>query len=134
MRRLTCAILARLSPSSRPPARWRSPQAAPRPEAAPAETQAPITPEQVRQPSTGSAPSISRSDPRLPGPSARADAAVAVPALLAAVKQHTDEYVRFRALVILSGFNDPRTRDVMVAAVTDKNDRMRDRRLRVLRA
>jgi hypothetical protein len=33
--------------------------------------------------------------------------------------------VRFRALVILSGFNDARTRDVMVAAVTDKNDRMR---------
>ena len=55
----------------------------------------------------------------------RADAAVAVPALLSAVKQHTDQYVRFRALVILSGFNDPRTRDVMVAAVTDKNDRMR---------
>lgn len=55
----------------------------------------------------------------------RADAAVAVPALLDAVKQHADQYVRFRALVILSGFNDPRTRDVMVAAVADKNDRMR---------
>ena len=55
----------------------------------------------------------------------RADSAVAVPALLTAVKQHTDQYVRFRALVILSGFNDPRTRDVMVAAVADKNDRMR---------
>ena len=50
---------------------------------------------------------------------------MAVPALLAAVKQHSDQYVRFRALVILSGFNDPRTRDVMAAAVTDKNDRMR---------
>jgi hypothetical protein len=55
----------------------------------------------------------------------RADAAIAVPALLDAVKQHTDQYVRFRAQVILSGFNDPRTRDVMVAAVGDKNDRMR---------
>ena len=55
----------------------------------------------------------------------RADAAVAVPALLDAVRQHADQYVRFRALVILSGFNDPRTRDVMVAAVADKNDRMR---------
>ena len=55
----------------------------------------------------------------------RADAAVAVPALLVAVKQHKDEYVRFRALVVLSGFNDSRTRDVMVAAIADKNDRLR---------
>jgi HEAT repeat protein len=55
----------------------------------------------------------------------RADPAIAVPALFAAVKQHSDEYVRFRALVILSGFNDPRTRDVMVSAIADKNDRLR---------
>ncbi|HET7216727.1 MAG TPA: HEAT repeat domain-containing protein [Vicinamibacterales bacterium] len=55
----------------------------------------------------------------------RADAAIAVPALLQAVKQHKDEYVRFRALVVLSGFNDPRMRDVMVSAIADKNDRMR---------
>jgi HEAT repeat protein len=55
----------------------------------------------------------------------RADPAIAVPALLQAVKQHKDEYVRFRALVILSGFNDPRTRDVMAAAISDKNDRLR---------
>src|SRR5262245_49180586 len=55
----------------------------------------------------------------------RADGAVAVPALLQAVKQHKDEYVRFRALVVLSGFNDPRTRDVMAAVIGDKNDRLR---------
>jgi HEAT repeat protein len=55
----------------------------------------------------------------------RADPAIAVPALLTAIKQHKDEYVRFRALVILSGFNDPRTRDVMAAAISDKNDRLR---------
>jgi HEAT repeat protein len=55
----------------------------------------------------------------------RADPVLAVPALLQAVKQHKDEYVRFRALVVLSGFNDPRTRDVMVAAIRDKNDRLR---------
>jgi HEAT repeat protein len=55
----------------------------------------------------------------------RADPAIAVPALFSAVKQHSDEYVRFRALVILSGFNDPRTRDVMVSAITDRNDRLR---------
>src|SRR5688572_2486624 len=55
----------------------------------------------------------------------RAPAATAVPALLRAVASHTDGYVRFRALVILSGFNDPRTRDVMVKALGDKNDRLR---------
>jgi HEAT repeat protein len=55
----------------------------------------------------------------------RADATIAVPALLQAVKRHADQYVRFRALVVLSGFNDPRTRDVMAAAIGDKNDRMR---------
>jgi HEAT repeat protein len=55
----------------------------------------------------------------------RAPANVAVPALLSAVAAHTDGYVRFRALVLLSGFNDPRTHDVMRAALTDKNDRLR---------
>ena len=40
-------------------------------------------------------------------------------------RHHADQYVRFRALVLLSGFNDPRTRDVMVAAIADKNDRLR---------
>jgi hypothetical protein len=55
----------------------------------------------------------------------RADGSIAVPALLQAVKQHKDEYVRFRALVVLSGFNDPRTRDVMAAVIGDKNDRLR---------
>ena len=55
----------------------------------------------------------------------RADGSIAVPALLQAVKQHKDEYVRFRALVVLSGFNDPRTRDVMAAVIGDRNDRLR---------
>ena len=55
----------------------------------------------------------------------RADGSMAVPALLQAVKQHKDEYVRFRALVVLSGFNDPRTRDVMASVIGDKNDRLR---------
>ena len=102
-----------------------APQAAPAVQKPQADAQAPVTPEQVRS-------AIDRlGDLDFPIRSAaartvrRADPAVAVPALLAAVKQHSDQYVRFRALVILSGFNDPRTRDVMVAAVTDKNDRMR---------
>jgi HEAT repeat protein len=55
----------------------------------------------------------------------RAGATVAVPALLQAVEEHKDGYVRFRALVLLSGFNDPRTRDVMLAALGDPNDRLR---------
>jgi HEAT repeat protein len=55
----------------------------------------------------------------------RAPAATAVPLLLQSVKDHKDGYVRFRALVLLSGFNDPRTRDVMYRAMTDPNDRLR---------
>lgn len=55
----------------------------------------------------------------------RAAPAIAVPPLLAAVERHQDNYVRFRALVLLSGFNDPGTRDVMAKALADRNDRMR---------
>jgi HEAT repeat protein len=55
----------------------------------------------------------------------RAAPAMAVPALVQAVDEHADGYVRFRALVLLSGFNDPRTRDVMVEALGSPNDRLR---------
>jgi HEAT repeat protein len=55
----------------------------------------------------------------------RAPSAIAAPVLLKAVNEHPDSYVRFRALVILSGFNDPRTRDVMRSALDHKNDRLR---------
>ena len=55
----------------------------------------------------------------------RAPAATAVPALVRAVSSHKDEYVRFRALVILSGFNDQRTRDLVLKAIADRNDRLR---------
>src|SRR5690349_11362795 len=41
----------------------------------------------------------------------RTPASQAVPALLQTVAEHTDGYVRYRALVLLTGFNDPRTRD-----------------------
>jgi hypothetical protein len=47
----------------------------------------------------------------------RAPADIAVPALVQAAAGHADGYVRFRALVLLSGFNDPRTRDVMIQAL-----------------
>ena len=55
----------------------------------------------------------------------RAAPATAVPALTAAAAKHTDGYVRFRSLVLLSGFNDPRTHDLMVQALGEKNDRLR---------
>jgi HEAT repeat protein len=55
----------------------------------------------------------------------RAAAAQAVPALMNAAAGHADGYVRFRALVLLSGFNDPRARDVMSTALDDPNDRLR---------
>ena len=55
----------------------------------------------------------------------RADPSIAVPALLKAVESHPDTFVRFRALVLLSGFNDPRTRDVMRASLALPNDRLR---------
>jgi hypothetical protein len=55
----------------------------------------------------------------------RAESSVAVPALLEAVATHKDSYVRFKALVVLSGFNDPRIGDAVVKALDDRNDRLR---------
>jgi HEAT repeat protein len=49
----------------------------------------------------------------------------AVPALLRAVAEHRDGYVRYRALVLLTGFNDPRTRDAMRESLKSPNDRLR---------
>jgi HEAT repeat protein len=56
----------------------------------------------------------------------RAPAEQAVPALMNAVSSHADGYVRFRALVLLAGIGDPRTRDVMIPAIDDANDRLRE--------
>lgn len=55
---------------------------------------------------------------RVPGPQA-------VPALLQAVAEHRDGYVRFRALVLLTGFNDVRTRDAVRESLVSQNDRLR---------
>lgn len=55
----------------------------------------------------------------------RAPVATVVPALIDAIANNADGYVRFRSLVILSGFNDARTHDVMVQALSNKNDRLR---------
>jgi HEAT repeat protein len=55
----------------------------------------------------------------------RAPGAQAVPALLRAVAEHADGYVRYRALVLLTGFNDPRTKDAMQESLASPNDRLR---------
>lgn len=55
----------------------------------------------------------------------RTPGAQAVPALLQAVAEHKDGYVRYRALVLLTGFNDPRTKDAMRASIASPNDRLR---------
>ena len=56
----------------------------------------------------------------------RAPAAEAVPALVQAARTHTDAFVRYRALVLLTSFNDPGTADVMRALLSDRNDRLRE--------
>jgi HEAT repeat protein len=55
----------------------------------------------------------------------RTPAGQAVPALLQGVAEHADGYVRYRALVLLTGFNDPRTLDAMRESLTSPNDRLR---------
>lgn len=56
----------------------------------------------------------------------RAPAAQAVPALLDAVREHKDGYIRFKSLVLLTGFNDPRAAEQMVEALASPNDRLRE--------
>jgi hypothetical protein len=56
----------------------------------------------------------------------RTAAAVAVPALLEAIEDHQDGFVRFRSLVLLTGFNDPRAVDQMTEALASPNDRLRE--------
>jgi HEAT repeat protein len=49
----------------------------------------------------------------------------AVPVLIQAVSEHRDGYVRYRALALLTGFNDPRTKDLMRESLKSPNDRLR---------
>jgi hypothetical protein len=55
----------------------------------------------------------------------RTPPAQAVPVLLQAASAHADGYVRYRALVLLTGFDDPRTTDVMRESLKSPNDRLR---------
>lgn len=56
----------------------------------------------------------------------RAPSAQVVPALLQAVNEHADGFIRFRALVLLTGFNDPRTAETMESLLASPNDRLRE--------
>ena len=56
----------------------------------------------------------------------RTDAGIVVPALLEAARAHADGYVRFRALVLLTGYADPRIPEVMREAAASPNDRLRE--------
>jgi HEAT repeat protein len=55
----------------------------------------------------------------------RTASAQAVPALMQAVSEQADGYVRYRALILLTGFNDPRTKDAMRESLASPNDRLR---------
>jgi hypothetical protein len=56
----------------------------------------------------------------------RVPAPQAVPALVAAVKGHADQFVRYRALVLLTAFNDRGTPDLLRGLLSDRNDRVRE--------
>src|SRR6185503_14856323 len=56
----------------------------------------------------------------------RAAAADTVRALAAAARSHTDQFVRYRALVLLTAFRDPGTPALMRTLFNDRNDRVRE--------
>jgi HEAT repeat protein len=55
----------------------------------------------------------------------RAPAATVAPALIRAVEEHKDQYARFRALVLLTAFNDARTPRLVEEMLANPNDRVR---------
>lgn len=55
----------------------------------------------------------------------RAPSTMAVPALVNAVRTHADTFVQYRALVLLAGFDDPATPQLIRTLMTDRNDRLR---------
>jgi HEAT repeat protein len=55
----------------------------------------------------------------------RAPAPAVAPALIRAVESHKDQYVRFRALVLLTAFNDARTANLVREISSNPNDRLR---------
>jgi HEAT repeat protein len=55
----------------------------------------------------------------------RARSEIVTPALINAIDGHKDQFVRFRALVILTSFNDARTPEIVRQMTTNPNDRLR---------
>ena len=55
----------------------------------------------------------------------RAPGTVALPALMDAASGHADGFVRRRALVLVSGYDDPRVPDQMEQAATEANEGLR---------
>lgn len=55
----------------------------------------------------------------------RASPALAIPALREAVRNDRDSYVQYRALVLLTGFDDPAMPELIRSLLTDRNDRLR---------
>lgn len=56
----------------------------------------------------------------------RAPLAVVVPALIDVVKNDADQFVRYRALVLLTAFNDRGTGALIRSLLADRNDRLRE--------
>lgn len=56
----------------------------------------------------------------------RTAAGVVVPILQRAALEHKDGYVKYRALVLLAGFNDSATADLMAGLLNNPNDRQRE--------
>jgi HEAT repeat protein len=56
----------------------------------------------------------------------RSAAAQVVPALLQAINEHKDGFVRFRSLILLTGFNDTRAAEQMLRVMASPNDRLRE--------
>lgn len=49
-----------------------------------------------------------------------------VPALAQAARGHSDQFVRYRALILLTAFNDRGTPELLRELLTDRNDRVRE--------
>lgn len=64
----------------------------------------------------------------------RLPAAQVVPALADAVRKHRDEFVRYRAFIVLSSFNDPKTGELVRSLLRDANDRLRETAFKWLEA
>ncbi len=56
----------------------------------------------------------------------RTPATEAIPALSRAIQGHADQFVRYRALVLFTSFNDPGTGAIMRGLLADRNDRIRE--------